>query len=56
MTGGCRSAIALTGAGSGGELVALVRAGAVFIDGKLQERKEPKTTRRTSSKSGSVAA
>jgi len=43
---------------AGAELVALVRAGALFIDGKLQERKEPtlaKRIRRTS-KSGSVAA
>ncbi|HMK99761.1 MAG TPA: IS256 family transposase [Acidimicrobiales bacterium] len=42
----------------GAELVALVRAGAVFIDGTLQERKEPISIKKTgrTSKSGSVAA
>jgi putative transposase len=42
----------------GAELVPLVRAGASFIDGKLQERKEPTPIKKTgrTSKSGSVAA
>ena len=42
----------------GAELVALVRARAVFIDGKLQERREPKPIKKSTrtSKSGSVAA
>jgi hypothetical protein len=42
----------------GAELVPLVRAGATFIDGKLQERTEPSTIRKTTrpKKSGSVAA
>jgi putative transposase len=42
----------------GAELVPLVRAGATFIDGKLQERSEPATTRKTTrpKKPGSVAA
>ncbi len=42
----------------GAELVPLVRAGAVFIDGRLQERSEPTTIRKTTRtrKSGSVAA
>ena len=40
------------------ELVALVRAGATFIDGKQQERREPTPIKRSErpSKSGSVAA
>jgi putative transposase len=40
------------------ELVALVRAGATFIDGKLQERREPTPIKKSErpSKSGSVAA
>jgi len=43
---------------TGAELVALVRAGAVFIDGKLQERRVPTPIKKTgrTSKSGSVAA
>jgi len=42
----------------GAELVAVVRAGAVFTDGKLQERREPTPIKKTgrTSKSGSVAA
>jgi transposase-like protein len=42
----------------GAELVAVVRAGGVFIDGTLQERKEPTPIKKTgrTSKSGSVAA
>jgi hypothetical protein len=41
----------------GAELVPLVRAGATFIDGRLQERSEPTTIRKTTrpKKSGSVA-
>ena len=40
------------------ELVALVRAGATFIDGKLHERREPTSIKKSErqSKSGSVAA
>lgn len=43
---------------TGAELVALVRAGVVFIDGKLQERKEPTTIRKAirTRKTGSAAA
>jgi len=43
---------------TGAELVALVRAGAVFIDGKLHERREPTRIKKSArtSKSGSVAA
>ena len=42
----------------GAELVPLVRAGATFIDGKLQERSEPTPIRKTTrpKKSGSAAA
>jgi len=36
-------------------LVALVRAGAVFIDGKLQERREPTPIKKSARRSGSVA-
>jgi transposase-like protein len=43
---------------AGAELVPLVRAGATFIDGKLQERKptETDTTTEKTTKTGSVAA
>jgi putative transposase len=43
---------------AGAELVPLVRAGATFIDGKLQERKPPETdtTTEKTAKTGSVAA
>jgi hypothetical protein len=47
------------GAGSreaGHELVPLVGAGATFIDGKLQERKEAQTGTTDTNKTGSVAA
>jgi hypothetical protein len=39
-------------------MVPLVRAGAVFIDGKLQERREPTSIGKTArpKKSGSAAA
>jgi putative transposase len=42
----------------GAELVTLVRVGAVFVDGKLQERREPTPIKKSArtSKSGSVAA
>jgi transposase-like protein len=42
----------------GAEMVPLVRAGAVFIDGKLQERREPTSIGKTArpKKSGSAAA
>jgi transposase-like protein len=41
---------------NGHELVPLVRAGATFIDGKLQERKEAHTGPTDTNKTGSVAA
>ena len=41
---------------NGHELVPLVRAGATFIDGKLQERSEAKERNETDDKTGSVAA
>jgi putative transposase len=41
---------------NGHELVPLVRAGATFIDGKLQERKEAQTGTTDTNKTGSVAA
>jgi len=41
---------------NGHELVPLVRAGAKFIDGKLQERTEVDTENETDLKRGSVAA
>jgi hypothetical protein len=41
---------------NGHELVPLVRAGATFIDGKLQERKEAQTGTTDTNKTWSVAA
>ncbi len=41
---------------NGHELVPLVRAGATFIDGKLQERKEAQTGTTDTNKTGSIAA
>jgi transposase-like protein len=41
---------------TGAELVALVRAGATFIDGKLQERSDTTTIEASETEDGSVAA